>query len=70
MSHFTVTVRGKMSEWSVRVPPEQAAAMREDGFEVHEIVNTIPEWVVNVGLQRIWCAAQDIWNWPSTWGRK
>jgi hypothetical protein len=70
MPRHSVVVRGRASEWAVYVEQEQAEAMREDGFEVQEIVNTIPAWAVDLGLTRIWGAVQDLWDWPSRWGRK
>lgn len=66
---WIVDVRGKVHTWSVAVSDDQAKAMQEDGFTVYEAVNTIPAWVVNLGLTSAWCRLQDLWNWPSRWGR-
>ncbi len=67
---FSVTVRGKASEWIVYVDEAQATAMREDGFDVHEVINTIPEWVVDVGMAAPWAMAQDLFDWPSRMWRR
>lgn len=63
--HYTVTVRGRSKEWACVVSEEQAKAMEEDGFEVVLIENSIPAWVVDLGLAHIWIAAEDLWNWPA-----
>jgi hypothetical protein len=70
MRTYTVIVRGKSHEWGFRVKCTEADAAdwRADGFDVYEEVNTIPFWVP-APLIPLWCRAQDLWNWPSTWGR-
>lgn len=70
MTKFTTTVRGKEHEWRVEVAEVSVEAMREDGIEVLEIVNTIPAWAVDAGIGRLWMLAQDIWDWPSRAWRK
>jgi len=68
--HYTVTVRGKSSEWSMRVSDEQALAMKEDGFEVVEIHNSMPAWVADTGLAQLLCDVQDLWDLPARLWRK
>jgi len=64
--NYETEVRGKQHRWGVTVPTKrQADAMRDDGIEVVEVHNSMPVWVVDFGLARIWCFFQDIWNWPS-----
>lgn len=70
MPRYRVMVRGKTSEWGVTVGQEQAEDMREDGFEVYEIVNTIPAWVADLGLARLWAAMEDLWRLPERIGRR
>lgn len=62
---YAVTIRGRQHEWQIPCPDASVEALREDGFEVVEVVNTIPEWVVSLGLTRSWCALQDLWELPS-----
>ncbi len=70
MTDWIVTVRGKTSEWSAYVTESQAKAMREDGLEVFEVVNTIPAIIATLGLSRPWCFLQDVWNLPTKGWRK
>lgn len=63
--HYEVVVRGKQHEWFCRIPENQAVAMREDGFEVIEVHNSMPMWVVDMGLTRVWVFVEDLWNIPS-----
>ena len=62
--NMSVTIRGKKSTWNVNgfMPDEQIEAMREDGIELSEVINTIPVWVVEIGLLRPWCFLEDILN--------
>ena len=59
----SLILRGRMSEWGVTCNMSQAQidAMREDGFQVDEILNTIPLWVASIGLARPWVFCQDVW---------
>lgn len=70
MSRFFIHVRGARSEWTAQVEERSVEAMREDGFEVFELVNTIPDWVVDAGLMKPWVWAQDMFDWPSRMWRK
>ena len=60
----SITMRGKCSTWapSMYMSQAQIDAMREDGFVIDEIVNTVPEWVFHAGLMRPWVFVQDLWN--------
>jgi hypothetical protein len=57
-------MKGEHSTWCVRaeMSQEQIQAMREDGIEVGVLENTIPNWVVNLGLVKPWCFLQDVWG--------
>lgn len=61
---MNIDVRGKCHEWSVKCDMSQAQidAMRDDGIELFEVVNSIPMWVVELGLVRPWCFFQDVFN--------
>lgn len=63
--HYSVTIRGRQHEWGVTVPDAMVDGLREDGFEVVEVHNTIPGWVLDAGLGDVWCAAQDLFDLPS-----
>lgn len=59
-----LAVRGKQHEWSftILVDPRYVAEWREDGLEIHEIYNSIPEWIVDMRLTRLWCFVQDLFH--------
>jgi len=42
---------------------------RDAGLQIDEVVNTIPEWVVDMGLLRPWCFMQDVFNFKNPWGK-
>jgi hypothetical protein len=67
---YVVTVRGHQHEWGIRVPEIMVEGLREDGFEVLEVVNTIPAWAVDAGIGWAWMMAQDLWDMPSRVWRK
>ena len=46
-----------------RGDPEYLREWRDNGFDIDEVLNTIPVWAVRLGLTRIWCRAQDAWQW-------
>jgi hypothetical protein len=62
-----IVIRGRQHEWAIPIPDRIAADLAEDGFEVFEVVNTVPAWAADVGLTRVWCFAQDVWNLPGRW---
>lgn len=61
---YSITIRGKQHTWSFDcfVNPEFVDEWRADGIEIDEMVNTIPEWVADLGLSGVWCFLQDLWN--------
>jgi hypothetical protein len=72
MPRATIEVRGKRSSWCVnwQASRQQIEAMRADGIDVGIVANSIPEWVVDIGLARPWCFFQDIWNLKNPfWGK-
>ena len=62
---LSITVRGKSGR-SYSFPfqgnPKYLKEWREDGLEINELCNTIPVWVVRVGLARQWCFVQDVFR--------
>lgn len=64
MPRASIEIRGKTSSWGVDwdAPQSQIDGMREDGIDVSIVENSIPMWVVDLGLLRPWCFLQDIWN--------
>lgn len=70
MAKWFVVMRGERHEWIMVIGEAQAKGMMEDGIPVFEIANTVPVWAANLGLTRLWCRLEDLWNWPSRWGRR
>jgi len=64
MKLMNVEVRGKENNWSFNFygDPKHLEDWRGDGLEVNEIVNTIPEWVVDIGLMGVWMFFQDLFH--------
>lgn len=67
MPKAAIEVRGKRSSWEVcwDASQSQIDAMREDGIEVDLIENSMPMWIVDIGMARVWCFFQDIWNFKN-----
>lgn len=69
---LSITVRGNGYAWDFEFmgDPAYIAEWRADGLEISEVVNVIPEWVVNVGLLKPWCFMQDLLGFKNPWGGK
>lgn len=65
------SVRGRTSEWCITwdASQEQIDDMRADGLEVHELRNSVPAWAVDFGLTRVWCFAQDVFNFRNPFAK-
>lgn len=61
---LAINIRGRRKSWSFKFQgdPKYLAEWREDGLEIDEVYNTIPEWAVNAGLLRVWCFVQDVFH--------
>lgn len=66
-----IHIRGRHKSWGFNFygDPKYLDEWREDGLEVTEIVNTVPAWVVDIGMVRPWIFMQDILNFKNPWGR-
>jgi len=62
VKRYALMIRGRRNEWSFPVwaKPEHVEEWREDGLIVDEVLNVIPQWVVDLGLTRPWCWLQDV----------
>ena len=62
-----IEIIGKSATWCITAPMSeiQIESMRNDGVDVHEVMNQIPEWAVELGLTRVWCFMQDVWHFRS-----
>lgn len=72
MPKATIHIKGNDHTWVINwnTTQEQMDDMNEDGLEVMELVYSIPMWVVNAGLGRVWCFFEDIFNFRNPWGRR
>lgn len=62
---YQVIVKDRERSWCLYFDnPDQARDMQADGFDISVVVNSIPEWVVDIGLLRPWCFVQDVLGWP------
>ena len=61
---LSITVRGKEKTWSFNFDgnTKYLKEWREDGLEIDEIINIIPEWIAKCGLTRPWLFLQDLIN--------
>lgn len=64
-----IVVRGKTKTWAFNftADPKYIAEWEADGLDVSEVLNTIPEWAVDLGLTRLWVAIQDGWRFLKLW---
>lgn len=63
--HYSLTVRGENKVWifDILAEPPHVEEWRDDGLDVGEVCNTIPEWYVNAGLPvGLYCFFQDFFN--------
>lgn len=64
---MSLSVRGEQKTWSFNfyADPRHLPDWESDGLEVHLVENSIPEWVVSLGLTRTWCFLQDVFNFKN-----
>jgi hypothetical protein len=57
-------IKGKEKLWSfdVHLDPKYLDEWLEDGLEIDEVFYSIPEYIVNLGLTKMWCKCSDIFN--------
>ena len=61
---LSIEIRGDTKDWSFNFygDPKYIEDWREDGLEINEIINTVPEWVVHLGMVKPWVFFQDLFN--------
>ena len=57
-------VNGKHKTWEFTfyANPDYIPEWVADGLDIVLIENVIPEWIADLGLVKIWCFFQDLWN--------
>lgn len=67
---YTIGVQGRSGaryEFPFEGEPEHLPGWLAEGFEIDEVLNTIPLWVQRLGLTRPWCRMQGAWRWLRLW---
>jgi hypothetical protein len=66
---LSIEVKGREHRWSFDFygNPKYLDEWREDGLEVNEIENTVPEWVPGWAVKP-WCFFQDLFNFKYNGG--
>lgn len=61
---YTIIIKGKNRTWAfdADIDPRHIPDLLEDGLRVEEIVYSGPNWVLDLGLIKVWCFFQDIYN--------
>lgn len=47
--------------------PKYIEGWQAEGFDVYEVLNTVPRWAVQLGLTRVWFRSQDVWQFLRVW---
>ena len=61
---LSLSIKGKEKTWSFNFygDTKYLKDWRNDGLEIDEVINTIPDWIVYMGFSRIWIFFQDLFN--------
>lgn len=64
-----IEVRGKSKSWLFHFDGDTSHLdeWRSDGLEINVIENSIPAWIVQLGVARVWCFLQDLFNFKNPW---
>lgn len=60
-------MKGKTKTYSFDVigDPKYLDEWRAEDIDINELINTIPKWVVDIGMTKPWCFVQDIINFKN-----
>lgn len=69
---LSIAVKGKSSWWGFNFygDPKHIETWRNDGLDVVEIENTIPQIIADFGLVKQWCFLQDLFNFKNPFKNK
>lgn len=69
---LSIAVKGKKHVWGFDfyADPKHIKEWRDDGLDVVQIENIVPEWIVDLGLIKPWCFLQDLWNFKNPFKNK
>lgn len=67
--NLCIEIKGKHKNWSFpfKGDPKYIPEWEADGLTVTELLNSIPEWAVDLGLLRPWVFVQDCWQKMRLW---
>jgi len=68
---MSILVVGKEKTWSFNFlgDPKHLEEWKKDGLDVEEVINSIPDWAVELGWVRPWCFFQDIINFKNPFSK-
>lgn len=66
---MSITVKGREKTWAFnfKADKKHLADWEADGLEVYEVLNSIPEWALKMGLGQVWMKVQDAWRFLRLW---
>lgn len=69
---LSIEVKGKSHTWGFDFygDPKYLQEWRDDGLDIVEIENVIPEWVVDIGLLKPYVFLQDLFNFKNPFKSK
>jgi len=70
-TRLSISVKGNNHSWNFNIDadPKYLEEWRADGLEINEICNVIPEWIINLGLIRIWCFFEDLFYFKNPFAK-
>ena len=69
---LSITVKGKQHEWGFNfyADPKHIPTWIEDGLDVVQIENIVPEWIVDIGMLKPYVFIQDLFNFKNPFKSK
>lgn len=63
---YVINIKGKEKEWSFHTVLDDKYINEwvNDGIEIYEPIHMIPDWVVTLGLTRVWCFFRNLFWIP------
>lgn len=64
---MSIQVTGVDHKWCFEfyADPKYLHDWEKDGLDIVVLENTIPVWTTNIGLTKVWCFMQDLFNFKN-----
>lgn len=64
---LSITVKGKKHTWAFNfyADPKYIKEWQEDGLDIVQIENIVPNWAAKLDLVKEYCFLQDLWNFKN-----